>query len=335
MKAVVIERPGTIRVETLDDPVPGPKEIVVEVDACGICGTDIHILEGDLPTPYPIVPGHELCGEVAAVGSEVDDMSVGDFVAVDPSLPCKECRYCQMGRGNLCERGNAIGVTRPGGCGELVAVPAANAFALPLDMPRPWGTLVEPLSCAVHGFDRLNARLGSNYLIYGAGTMGVLLLQLARRAGANEIAIVDVKQGRLPIAERLGADRASTSVEEIGRAEGWDVVIDATGVVAAIEDGLKRVARGGKFLMFGVAPADAKAAFSPFRIYKDEIDVLGSMAVLHSFERARDLLVLGAVDAETMITHRLALEDYEKAIEVFRKGEGLKVQVAARPTAVP
>jgi threonine dehydrogenase-like Zn-dependent dehydrogenase len=119
----------------------------------------------------------------------------------------------------------------------------------------------------------------------------------------------------------------AVSADDLDRPQGWDVVIDATGVVPAIEDGLRRVARGGTFLMFGVANADASAKFSPFRIYNDEIKVVGSMAVLHSFERALELFEKGVVDCEAMITNRFSLDEYVAAIDTFRKGSGLKVQV--------
>lgn len=328
MNAVVVERPGKVSVQRIDDPTPGPREVLVRVEACGICGTDVHILEGELPSArYPIVPGHEFCGEVVAAGREVEHLRVGDFVAVDPNLYCGKCHFCQAGRNNLCLNYEAIGVTQAGACAELVAAPAANAFVLPADLPRAWGTLVEPLSCAVHGFDRLGAKLADRYLIYGAGTMGLLMAQLAQRAGGLTVDVVDVKESRLPVAKRLGADRTAMSADELDRPEGWEVVIDATGVVAAIEDGLRRVARGGTFLMFGVTAAEATATFSPFRIYNEEINVIGSMAVLHSFERARDLLVGGVIDAAAMITHKMALENYEGAIAAFRSGAGLKIQV--------
>jgi 2-desacetyl-2-hydroxyethyl bacteriochlorophyllide A dehydrogenase len=328
VNAAVVERPGKVAVEQVDDPAPGPREVLVRVDACGICGTDLHLLDGESPLArYPLIPGHEFSGEVVAAGRQVQDLRVGDVVAVDPNLPCGVCRFCRAGRENLCLNYEAIGVTRAGGCAELVAVPAANAFVLPEGLPRAWGSLVEPLSCAVHGFDRLNAKLADRYLIYGAGTMGLLMAQLARRAGAASVAVVDVQAGRLPVAERLGADRTATSADDLDRPQGWEVVIDATGVVAAIEDGLRRVARGGTFLLFGVTSAEATATFSPFRVYNEEISVVGSMAVLHSFQRALDLLVAGAVDAEAMITHSVALGRYEDAVAAFRGGAGLKVQV--------
>ena len=329
MKAVVIEEPNRVAVKQIADPTPLPTEAVVKVEACGICGTDIHVLRGEFaPTRYPIVPGHEFCGEVMAIGGEVRNVKVGDFVAVDPSLFCGHCRQCRAGRFNLCENWNAIGVgSANGASAEFVAVPSANAFRLPSDMPRHWGALVEPLSCAVHGLDMVDVKVADDYLIYGAGTMGLLLAQLAKDAGASRVEMVERNPKRHELARRLAADRVGATADELDRPQGWDVVIDATGVVPAIEDGIRRVARGGTFLMFGVANADATATFSPFRVYNDEIKIVGSMAVLHSFERALALLARGVIDCEAMITNRFKLDDYLGAIDTFLAGSGLKVQV--------
>jgi 2-desacetyl-2-hydroxyethyl bacteriochlorophyllide A dehydrogenase len=330
MKAVVIEKPNEVSVKEVADPTPAPNQALIKVEACGICGTDIHVIRGEFaPTRYPIIPGHEFCGEVIAVGSEVRNLQVGDFVAVDPSLFDGTCRQCRLGRFNLCEHWNAIGVgSANGACAQLVAVPAVNAFRLPADLPRNWGALVEPLSCAVHGLDQVGIRAAEDYLIYGAGTMGLLLGQLVKDSGAERLDIVDTNPKRHALAKRLGADRVAASSAELDRPEGWNVVIDATGAVPAIEDGIRRVARGGTFLMFGVANADAKASISPFRVYNDEIKIIGSMAVLHSFERALALLAKGVIDSEAMITDRFPLDDYSKAIDAFLSGSGLKVQVA-------
>jgi 2-desacetyl-2-hydroxyethyl bacteriochlorophyllide A dehydrogenase len=329
MKAVVIEVPNKMTVSRIADPSPGAAEAVIKVEACGICGTDIHVLRGEFaPTRYPIVPGHEFCGEVVAVAADVRNVKAGDFVAVDPSLFCGKCRQCRLGRFNLCENWNAIGVgSANGACAEFVAVPAANAFRLPPELPRHWGALVEPLSCAVHGLDQVDLQVAEDYLIYGAGTMGLLLAQLAKESGASRVDMVERNPHRHALAKRLAADRVAISADELDRPQGWDVVIDATGVVPAIEDGLRRVARGGTFLMFGVANADATATFSPFRVYNDEIKIIGSMAVLHSFERALTMLAKGVIDCEAMITNRFPLDEYQGAIDTFLAGSGLKVQV--------
>src|SRR5437867_12879246 len=244
MKAVVIDSPNELTIKKIADPTPKADEVVVKVDACGICGTDIHVLRGEFePTGCPSVPGHECCGEVVGAGRGVRNLKTGDFVAVDPSLFDGSCRQCRAGHFNLCENWNAIGVgSANGACAEFVAVPAANAFRLPADLPRPWGALVEPLSCAVHGLDMIDAQVAGNYLIYGAGTMGLLLGQLIKPSGASGIDLVETNPKRHALALRLAADRVAVSAADLDRPQGWDVVIDATGVVPAIEDGLGRVA---------------------------------------------------------------------------------------------
>ncbi|GGM38763.1 alcohol dehydrogenase [Longimycelium tulufanense] len=331
MRAVLIEKPGQLSLATVDDPTPGPRQVVVAPAAVGICGTDIHIVDGEFaPTPYPIIPGHEFAGTVVAVGTGVTDLAEGDRVAVDPSLFCGECHFCLIGRGNLCERWNAIGVTGPGASADYVAAPAANCYRVPNDLPLEYAALIEPLSCAVHGFDLLPRRLGEHYLIYGAGTMGLLMAQLARHAGAASVSVVDLNRSRLGTAVRIGVDAVARDADEFDRPEGWETVIDCTGAVPAIEDGLRRVRRGGTFQVFGVAAADAVAAFSPFRVYNDEITIVGSMAVLHSFGRAVDLMAKGVIAPGEMISHSFPLDQYLPAVDAFRKGTGRKLQV--RPT---
>lgn len=188
--------------------------------------------------------------------------------------------------------------------------------------------LVEPLSCALHGFDVLPARLGDHYLIYGAGTMGLINLELAKRAGAATVTMVDLNPRRLETAVLLGCTHAVVSADEVNMPRGWDTVIDCTGVVAAIEDGLGRVGRGGTFLQFGVSAAQAVARWSPYKIYNQEITITGSMSVLHSFERAAELFAGGVLNADAMISDRFALDDYPKALEQFKSGIGLKIQVS-------
>ncbi|TXC98375.1 zinc-dependent alcohol dehydrogenase family protein [Streptomyces sp. ISID311] len=332
MRAVVIHTPEHYEVTTVDDPTPGPGEVLVAPAAVGICGTDVHIVQGEFaPTPYPIIPGHEFTGEIVALGAGVTGLRTGEQVAVDPSLFCGACHYCSIGHGNLCENWGAIGDTVDGAMAEYVKVPAANCYRLPSSVDVGQGTLIEPLSCAVRGFDVLPRRLGDHYLIYGAGTMGLMMLQLAKAAGAASLSVVDINKDRLEIAERLGADATAASASDLDRPQGWETVIDCTGVIPVIEDGLTRVRRGGTFQQFGVAPSASKASFSPFRVYNDEITIVGSMAVLHSFGRAVDLMAKGVIDADTMITHSFGLDDFGAALQTFRDGSGRKIQL--RPQA--
>ncbi len=327
MKAALIVEPGRITVEQVPDPTPGPRDVVVQVAGCGICGTDLYILEGEFAPRLPIVPGHEFAGTVVEIGAQVSELAVGDLVAVDPSLYCGECHYCRRGRGNLCERWNAIGVTVPGGAAEYALAPVKNCYRLPDGVNPADAALIEPLSCAVRGFDVLPRTLADHYLIYGAGTMGLMMMELAKRAGAASVAMVDLNPDRLATASRLGCTRSAATALEVERPRGYDVVIDCTGVAAAIQDGLAQVGRGGTFLQFGVSNEKATATIEPYKIYNQEITITGSMAVLHSFERAGDLFCDGLLDPDIMISHRYPLDAYEEAITQFRDGVGRKIQI--------
>lgn len=327
MKAAIIESVGKVVVGEVPDPTPGPRDVVVEVAACGLCGTDLHILQGEFAPTLPVVPGHEFAGQVVEVGKDVTELSIGDQVAVDPSLYCHECRYCRDGHNNLCERWAAIGVTTAGGAAQYAVAPVANCVRLPEHIRTQDAALIEPLSCAVRGYDVLRTRLAAHVLIYGSGTMGLMMLELAKRTGAASVDVVDLNPERLATAERLGVTGAGASPDELDRPRGWDVVIDATGNAAAIQDGLERVAKGGTFLQFGVADYATRVTIDPYRIYNQEITITGSMAVLHSYERAAELFARGVLDPDVFISDRLPLAQYPEALEKFAAGVGRKIVV--------
>ncbi|MYV56209.1 zinc-dependent alcohol dehydrogenase family protein [Streptomyces sp. SID3212] len=327
MRAAIIEAPGKVSVTTVPDPTPGPRDVVVAVASCGLCGTDLHILQGEFAPTLPIVPGHEFAGEIVEIGSDVTELAVGDKVAVDPSLYCHECHYCRIGRGNLCERWNAIGVSKPGGAAQFAVAPVANCVRLPDHIDVKDAALIEPLSCAVRGYDVLRSTLGAEVLIYGSGTMGLMMLELAKRTGAASVDILDINPERLATASTLGVSRSAASAEELDTPRGWDVVIDATGNAGAIQDGLGRVAKGGTFLQFGVADYATTAVIEPYRIYNQEITITGSMAVLHSYERAAALFAGGVLDPAVFISDRMPLESYPEALDRFKAGQGRKIVV--------
>ncbi|WP_062214080.1 zinc-dependent alcohol dehydrogenase family protein [Streptomyces sp. NBRC 109706] len=327
MKAALIESVGTVTVTTVPDPTPGPREVVVKVAACGLCGTDLHIRQGEFAPTLPVVPGHEFAGEVIAVGRDVHERAVGERVAVDPSLYCHECRYCRTGHSNLCDRWAAIGVTVAGGAAEYAVAPVANCVPLPDHVATEDAALIEPLSCAVRGYDVLRSTLGARVLIYGSGTMGLMMLELAKRTGASAVDVVDINPERLATAGRLGCSNTAGNADELDRPQGWDIVVDATGNAAAIQDGIGRVAKAGTFLQFGVADYATTATIEPYRIYNQEITITGSMAVLHSYERAAELFATGVLDPGVFISDRLPLDDYPAALDRFAAGLGRKIVV--------
>lgn len=330
MRAIQIEKPGSYRLAELPAPTPGPEDVVVQVGACGVCGTDLHILAGEFPpTPYPIIPGHEAAGTVSAVGSAVVGLREGDRIAIDPSLFCGSCHYCRLGRGNLCERWGAIGDTVDGAFAEFVSVPASNAYPIPDSMDLGVAAFVEPVSCAVHAVDRLQLRFGETVLIYGAGTMGLILAQLLRAAGASHVALCDTNPLRVERAGTFGFSAVGPDLDSVrgGAARGFDNVIEATGVTKVAESAMDAVGKGGKLMIFGVTPAGERASYEPFRIYNEEITVVGSMAVLTSYGRAVDIVAAGGVDAARMITDTFGLDGFGTALDTVRRGAGLKAQI--------
>ncbi|MER3438262.1 MAG: alcohol dehydrogenase, partial [Chloroflexota bacterium] len=298
MRAIVVEQPGKFSMQTVPDPTPGPGEVLVNVGACGICGTDLHIIDGEFPpTRYPIIPGHEFSGTVIAIGPGVEGISIGDRVGIDPTLNCGSCFFCQRGRPNLCERWNAVGVgSHPGGFAECVAVPARTVFRLPDAMTFANGALIEPVACVVHAFHLLRPGPGETYLIYGAGPMGLQNAQVARFFGASTVALIDIHPRRREIARSFGFDVVGASLDDVRHVapRGFDNVIEATGKTAVAEQAIDAVIRGGKLLLFGVCPPGERAAYEPFAIYNHELTIIGSMAIAYSYGAAIDVLSAGA-----------------------------------------
>jgi 2-desacetyl-2-hydroxyethyl bacteriochlorophyllide A dehydrogenase len=334
VRAAFYQARRELDVRDAPDPEPGPDEVLVRVAACGICGTDQHIYEGDFFPSYPLIGGHELAGEVVALGSQSVEPVVraGDRVAVDPSLFCGSCFFCQRAQGNHCLHWNAIGVTRDGGFAEYVVAPTANVYPIG-DMPYEVAAFIEPISCVVYGLQRLRIPVGANALVYGAGPIGLLMLQLVARGGASTVAVVDLKEDKLKLARSLGAhevvsggngaDDALTAISPLG----FDVVIDCTGVPAVVEHMFTHVRRNGKLLFFGVNPPDARIGLSPYDVYQQDLEILGSFALRYTFHDAFALLESGAVDVLPLLSERFPIERFPEALELAASGEALKVLI--------
>lgn len=332
MKAAFYDAPHKISVHETRKPEPGPNEVVVRMGACGICGTDQHIYEGDFFPTYPLIGGHEMAGEVAAIGEGVDNIKVGERVAVDPSIFCGYCFFCQRAQGNHCLHWNGIGVTRNGGFAEYVLAPKANIYPIG-EMPFEVAAFIEPISCVVYGLQRLQIPVGHNVLIYGAGTIGLIMLQLARHAGASQVTSVDKKPEKLALAERLGAyetvqagDKADDHLREISSL-GFDVVIDCTGIPSVVEHMFTHVRDEGKLLFFGVNPKQATIKVSPYDVYAKDLEIYGSFALRYTFHQAISLLQGGAVKVEPLLAERLPIDRFPDALKMAGSGDMLKVQI--------
>lgn len=333
MKAAVLEAVKKVVIREVAEPAIGPRDVLVRSKACGICGTDVHIWEGDFFPTFPLIPGHELAGEVAAVGGEVEGLKVGDRVMVDPTVTCEECHFCMINRQNHCLRWNAVGVTRDGGFGEYVRVPAKNCYRFE-NVSFGEAAFCEPLACVVFGQDRARIDIGSEVLILGAGPIGQLHLQASRANGAAAVTVVDVMESKLDLAKREGAAAtviADNALEQRLRRiapYGFDVVIDATGVARVLTESLKYVKNGGKYVVFGVCGPNERVEISPFEIYRRDLEIIGSFAIRRTYDRAFKLMEHGAVDVKKLVHEAMPVEELPRGLEQMKKGDApMKLQV--------
>ncbi|HEY3267679.1 MAG TPA: zinc-dependent alcohol dehydrogenase family protein [Armatimonadota bacterium] len=335
MKAAVLPAARRIEISDLPVPAPGPDDIVVRVGACGVCGTDQHIFEGEHIVRFPVIPGHEMAGEVIAAGAEVRHVKVGDRVALDPNITCGHCFWCQRGEVHLCENLEALGVTRNGGFAEYCLSPAKQAVLLPDNVSLESGALAEPLACCLHGADRLAVRPGETVAILGGGYIGMILLQLVKAAGAGTVIVSEPFAPRREAARALGADILVDPLKEDLTAIVRDAT-DGVGVDAAIESaGRKETAeaavalarRGGRVLFFGVVSPSAVAGIKPYDIYYKELTVMGSFVNPFTHARAVQMLSEGKVQVECLISHRFPVDQFAAALETARSADAVKVIV--------
>lgn len=334
MKALRFHGPHDLRLEDVPAPAPGPGEIRIRPVAVGICGTDIHILDGTFSARSPVVLGHEVAGRVEAVGREVRSVSEGDLVTVEPHRYCGVCRYCRLGREHLCLDKEAFGVHLNGGMAEFQVIPERIAYRLPDGMDPKIGALAEPLSCCVHAMDRLAPRSGTSIVIFGAGPAGLILVALSRLAGLTPIVVVEPDAARRDSAVTFGANTtvdpsgtgwADTALAIVGGA-GFDYVVEAVGSPRVLESAIPLAARQGTILVFGVANPDETAAIKPQEVFAKELTILGTVINPFTHHRAVELLPLLGLDRLGIRT--FPLQAHAEAFAAHQQRAAGKVQFA-------
>lgn len=334
MKAVVFGSAGEFSVDDAPRPEAGEGEVLIEVAACGICGTDLHILHGEYPADFPLIPGHELAGTVAAVGPGVDDLRTGDRVCVDPNIVCGRCGYCRAGKVHLCETLDPIGVKRDGGFAEYCAAPRSQVYRVGEHVALSHAAMVEPLACTLRGIEQAGIRPGQTVMILGGGAIGAILAQLARLAGAAAVVVSEPIERRRELLLKLGADRAvdpssQDPAQEIRKVDpqGADVVIEAAGLAVTARQAMTAAKRGATIVFFGVAPPDQRISVSPFEVYVNEWTIRGSFINPNTTQAAVDLLNAGRLELGPLISHTFALDEFGEAIETFGRPESYKIQI--------
>ncbi len=316
MRAVRLEAIGDMTMRMVETPSAGPGEIIVRVLAAGICGSDRHMYKGEYPTAIPVTLGHEFCGLVEEVGEGVSSFVGGELVTVDPNIACGTCPACRRGRPNLCANLKAIGVTRDGGFADYVAVPCGQAFALPPDLDPVHGAFCEPLACCIHAIDKAQIRPGDSVAILGGGVIGLLMVQLARLAGADQIILITRQLSRREAALRLGATQAldPTATDAVAAVRdttggGVDVVIECAGVPETLQTGVRMARRGGAFILFGVTPAGLEVPVLPFDLLVNEVEIRPAYLNPFTHARAAAMVASGILELDSLVTKTIGLED--------------------------
>lgn len=319
MKALSIEKPNTAAVLEQEKPSPGPGELLIRVSLCGVCGTDVHIFRGEYIGSYPIVPGHEFSGTVEAVGAGVKRFKASDRVAVEPNIACNNCEACLNKRQNFCHNWQAVGVSMPGGMAEYVLCPESAAFDIG-SLPFESAAFMEPLSCVIHGLNKLSIQAGDRMAVIGAGPIGLQIARVARSMGACTIVMADRNADRLKFAQDSASANETLDDTAALNNDMYDVVVEATGAPVLISEALRAARPGGQVLLFGVAPQGKMAQVEPFNIFRKGLSIHGSYTSVCNSSQALQLLQSGAVKLDDLITHRLPLSRFEHGVECLEQG---------------
>jgi 2-desacetyl-2-hydroxyethyl bacteriochlorophyllide A dehydrogenase len=334
MRAARFHGVGDLRLEEIPLPVPRAGEVRIRPLAVGVCGTDVHIFRGEFPSARPVVLGHEIAGTVDAAGSAVKGIREGDLVTVQPNTFCGVCRYCRLGREHLCLEMRAYGVHMDGGFAAAMVASAKTVYRLPVGLEARIGCFAEPLACALHGMDRLGVSSASTVLVIGAGAVGLMLARLSCLAGAGLVAVSEPHADRRAAALSFGAGLVADpgaegwreSLMEATAGQGFDSVIDAVGGATTFEQAVSLTARGGKVLVFGVAPPDAAAAIRPYEIFSRELTVIGTLINPYTHERAVQILPQMGLDKFSV--EALPLARLREALDAHAGGRAaIKIQI--------
>ncbi len=343
MKAAVLHGVEDLRIEDVAKARLGsPDDVLVRIQSVGVCGSDIHYYRhgriGRFVVEKPMILGHECAGEVVEVGGNVKHLQPGDRVALEPGVPCRKCAFCRTGRYNLCA--DVVFFATPpvdGAFCEYVTSPGDFAFRLPDNVSLEEGAMCEPLAVGMYATERGGVGLGDAVAVLGAGPIGLVTLQAARARGATTLICTDVEDSRLALAERLGAthtvnareDDAVEAIKGITDGRGADVVLEAAGTSATIQQSLQAARTGGRVIIIGL-PTEDEVALSMPDLLSRELDVGGLFRYRNVYPQAIAAIARGLIDVKTMITHRYELGQAEDAL-VFadtHKDECIKVNVA-------
>ena len=341
MKAVIKKEKGpyNIGVMEIEEPYLEEKEILIRVEAAGICHTDFYLvewnsaIEEEYHPAFPLVMGHEFSGRILKIGKRVKGFEKGDPVVVNPILYCGRCHFCLDGRQQLCNQRTLLGLQKNGGFAEKISVRSENVYKLPQTMDLEVAAMGEPLCTIIHAFEKVRPNYGDTILISGPGTIGMLGLLMGQFSGCGKIIMsgLDLDQERLQVAERLGAvtinvekENIKEMVKDVTQGAGVDIALETSGSSEAIGEDLDLLKRGGKLMLIGLSKSFAH--FLPITFALGEKEMHGIRAYsLKSWDTCINILSSGKIDLKPLITQRLPLDEAERGFELFQQRKGLKI----------
>lgn len=327
MKALVYNGSRNLCVKEVKVPEIGETDVLIKVKYCGVCGTDIHIYNGEggaFEVNPPLIMGHEFSGVVKKVGAKVTKVHEGDLVTVDPNDMCKECYYCKNAMEQFCENIVGIGTTVNGGFAEYCAVCEKQVFPLKEGTDALIAAMTEPVSCCIHGIDLCNIKLGDEVFIIGGGPIGLIMLQLAKLSGASKVIVSEPIQNKRELAMRLGADLTINPLEEevtkILKTECKNIntVIECVGNVQTIKNAIEWAGKGATVMMYGLTGPESQLMIKPDAVFKKELKLTSSFINPYTAERTITLLESGKLNVRDLISDIVELED---AVKVFENEE--------------
>lgn len=344
MKALLLSEYKELNVTDFDKPEVGAKDVLVQVKACGICGSDIHGYDGSSGRRIPpLVMGHEAAGVVAEVGDGVTAFKPGDHVTFDSTVSCGECYFCRRGNINLCDNRMVLGVScgeyrRHGAFAEYVSVPQHICYRLPNDLPFEHAAMIEAVSVAVHAANRTPVTLGDTAVVVGSGMIGLLAIQAIRLAGCSQVIAVDLDAGRLQKAKQLGADvglkadevDVPEEVRKLTGGRGADVVLEVVGATATIKTAIESARKGGSITLVGNLSPNVEMPLQS--IVTRELSVYGTCASSGEYPACIDLLASGAIRVDDMITATASLSEGVDWFARLYAGEPGAMKVILEPT---
>lgn len=341
MLAAVFKGPDQMNIEDVPTPETGEDELLLQVKACAICGTDLRIYSGQKTrgVRIPSILGHEIAGLVTRVGERVEDFKKGDRVAIAPVLPCGTCQNCKSGQENACLNRKGLGYEYDGGFAEYMKIPGeylkkGNLFKIPEGLSFEEACLAEPLSCVYNGNERTSIKINDTVVIIGAGPIGLMHLMLSKAKGATDIIVSEPIEERRKLALELGADfTINPDQEDIYRAvqeytggKLADAVILSIGIASLVNPALNLLKKGGILNLFAGFPKGREALIEPNIIHYNEVWVTGATASSRiDYEKSLDLIARSKIDLKPLISHTYPLEEIDKAFQIVSRGEGIKV----------